>query len=119
MGAMGVWGPVRQAYIHQSIPSEQRASVISFDSLLSSGGSLVGQLGLGRIAQTQSIAAGYIWGGLTTVLVLPVIVLLRRLDEPADVIVGTAGKRGLCAAQGIPSVSAVNANTHVVTIADV
>ncbi len=119
MGAMGVWGPVRQAYIHQNIPSGQRASVISFDSLVSSGGSMLGQVGLGRIAQTQSIATGYIVGGFTTVLVLPVIVLLRRLAEPADIIVGTAGKRGACAAQGLPNVSAVDANTHVVTMAEV
>jgi MFS family permease len=118
MAAVGVWGPVRQAYMHQNIPSEQRASVISFDSLVSSGGSMLGQLGLGRIAQMQSIATGYVVGGLATVLVLPVIVLLRRLDEPADTIIGTAGKRGACAAQGIPNVAAIDANTHVVTIAD-
>jgi MFS family permease len=117
-GAMGVWTPVRQAYLHQNIPSEQRASVISFDSLISSVGSMGGQLGLGRIAQTQSIATGYVVGGFTTVLVLPVIVLLRRLGDPADVIVGTAGKRGACAAQGIPAVSAVDANTHVVTVGE-
>jgi MFS family permease len=115
MATTGVWGPVRQAYLHQSIPSEQRASVISFDSLLSSTGSMFGQLGLGRIAQTQSIATGYIAGGFTTVLVLPVIVLLRRLGEPADVIVGAAGKHGACAAQGLHNVSAVDPNPHVVT----
>jgi hypothetical protein len=73
---------------------------------------------LGRIAQTQSIATGFILGGFTTVLVLPVIVLLRRLDEPADVVVGAAGKRGPCAAQGIPNVSALDAITHLVTIAE-
>jgi hypothetical protein len=119
MGTMGVWEPVRQAYLHQRIPSEQRASVISFDSLVSSGGSMLGQLGLGRIAQTQSIPTGYVVGGLTTVLVLPVIAFLRRLDEPTDLIVGTAGKRGACAAQGIPNVSAVDASTPVVTTAEV
>jgi len=119
MGTVGVWGPVRQAYMHQDIPSEQRASVISFDSLVSSGGSMFGQIGLGRVAQVQSIAAGYVVGGFIMVLAVPVIVFLRRLAEPADVIVGTAGKNGACAAQGIPNVSAVDANTHVVTAADV
>jgi len=118
MGGMGVWGPVRQAYMHQDIPSKQRASVISFDSLVSSGGSMFGQIGLGRIAQVQSIAAGYVTGGFAILLVLPVIILLRRLAEPADIIVGTAGKHGACAAQGIPNVSAVDANTHVVTTAE-
>lgn len=119
MGTTGVWGPVRQSYMHQSIVSQQRASVVSFDSLVSSGGSMFGQIGLGRIAQTQSIATGYIVGGFITILVLPVVVLLRRLDGPADVIVGTAGKRGACAAQGLPHISAVDANTHVVTIDEI
>ncbi len=114
MGTMGVWGPVRQAYIHQVIPSEQRASVISFDSLVASGGSMMGQLGLGRVAQTQDIATGYVIGGATSILTLPVILALRKLDESADVIVGTAGKQGACAAQGLPQVSALDPNTHVV-----
>ena len=52
------------------------------------------------------------------VLVLPVLYLLRRMDTPADTIVGKAGKQGACAAQGIPSVSAIDANTHVVTAGD-
>ncbi|MEM7346174.1 MAG: MFS transporter [Chloroflexota bacterium] len=115
MGSLGVWGPIRQAYMHQSIPSEQRASVISFDSLVSSGGSMFGQLGLGRLAQAQSIGIGYITGGLITVLVLPVLLLLRRLGEDTDIIVGEGGKQGACAAQGLPSVTAVETSTHVVT----
>jgi MFS family permease len=118
MAAMGVWGPVRQAYMHQVIPSEQRASVISFDSMVSSGGSAVGQLGLGRLAQNQSISAGYVVGGLALTLVLPVVARLRRLDEPADIIVGSAGKQGACAAQGLPEVSAVDPNTPVMTTGD-
>jgi MFS family permease len=118
MGAVGVWGPVRQAYMHQVIPSAQRASVISFDSMITSGGSVMGQLGLGRLSQTQSISAGYVVGGLITVLVLPVVVRLRRLDEPADIIVGTAGKRGACAAQGLPNVAGIDANSPVMTTTD-
>jgi hypothetical protein len=111
MGATGIWGPVRQAYIHQNIPSEQRASVISFDSLVSSGGSMLGQIGLGRLAQVQSIATGYVVGGSITILMLPVVVLLRRLNEPADIIIGTAGEYSACAAQGLPNVAAIDTNT--------
>jgi MFS family permease len=118
MGALGVWGPVKQAYMHQNIPSKQRASVISFDSLVSSGGSMFGQIGLGRIAQTQSIAAGYVVGGLITGLALPVVIRLRRLDEEADIIVGTAGEYSACAAQGLPNVSAVDTSTQGIAIAE-
>ncbi|MEM7534175.1 MAG: MFS transporter [Chloroflexota bacterium] len=114
MAGMGVWTPVRQAYMHQLIPSEQRASVISFDSLVSSGGSMFGQLGLGSLAQMNSIASGYVVGGGTTILALPIIFLLRRKGDDADMIVGDAGKQGACAAQGLPNVSALDAHSHVV-----
>jgi len=86
MGTMGVWMPVKQAYIHQVIPSAQRATVISFESLVGSSGSVFGQIGLGRLSQVYSIAAGYVVGGLITVAVLPVVFKLRHLDEPADFI---------------------------------
>jgi hypothetical protein len=108
MGATGVWGPVKQAYMHHEIPSEQRATVISFDSLVASGGSVLGQTGLGRIAQVRSFGAGYIVGGLATALAWPVVFLLRQRNDAADIIVGTAGERGACAAQGLPQVSAVD-----------
>ena len=37
-GAVGVTGPVKQAYMHQMVPSEYRASVISFNSLVAKRG---------------------------------------------------------------------------------
>ncbi|MCH8032072.1 MAG: hypothetical protein IIB09_09720, partial [Bacteroidetes bacterium] len=113
MASMGVWGPVRQAYMHGSIPSEQRASVISFDSLITSSGSVVGQVGLARLAQLQSLAAGYVVGGITTVLVMPIVLSLRHSGENTDVIVGEAGKRGACAAQGIPRVASLDTDAPV------
>jgi MFS family permease len=118
MATWGVWTPVKQAYLHQLVSSEQRATVVSFDSLVGSGGSVLGQTALGRLAQTQSIAAGYVVGGLTTALVWPVVVLLRRRNDEADVIVGTAGVQGACAAQGIPSVSGVDTTQTATVVAE-
>jgi MFS family permease len=111
MGATGVWGPVKQAYLHKLVPSEQRATVISFDSLAASGGSVLGQTGLGRIAQVHSFGAGYVVGGLATTLAWPAVILLRKRNDEADTIVGTAGERGACAAQGLPEVSGVDTTT--------
>ncbi len=108
--AMGVMGPVKQAYLHQVIPSEQRATVVSFDSMVGSGGGVLGQGGLGYLSRAVSIPAGYVTGGVALVLVLPALRLLRRLAEPADVFEGRrAGIQGPCAAQGIPEVAAVDA----------
>ncbi|MEM7033651.1 MAG: MFS transporter [Chloroflexota bacterium] len=113
MGMMGIWGPIKQAYLHQMIPSEQRATVISFDSLVGSGASVLGQNGLGQLAQTSSLASGYVVGGLTTIFVWPVIWLLRRQRDSVDFIEGDTGQNGACAAQGIPNVSTVDTHAGV------
>lgn len=104
----GVITPVRRAYIHQVIPSEQRAAIISFDSMIASGGGILGQTGLGYVSRAASIAAGYVIGGIATGLALPLLFTLRRLGEPADLIFGRAGKADACAAQGIPAVSSLD-----------
>jgi Na+/melibiose symporter-like transporter len=111
MATTGVAGPVQQAYTHQIIPSEQRATIVSFSSMMGSGGSAVGQSGLGALAQSRSIAAGYVTGGLFTLTALPVLLLLRRQNDTADLIVGDAGRSASCAAQGLPSVTTLDTST--------
>jgi hypothetical protein len=86
--AMGVFGPVEQTFLHSVIPSEQRATLVSFDSLVGSVGSIGGQTGLGYLSQVRSIPAGFVVGGLTTFLALPVLGRLRRLAEPTDLVTG-------------------------------
>jgi MFS family permease len=109
-GAMGVTGPVKQAYLHQVIPSGQRASVISLVSLLGSAGGVLGQSTLGYLSRVRSIADGYVVGGLATVVVVPLLLLLRGRGERADVIVGRkVGRRSSCAADGIPEIGQVSA----------
>ena len=65
-------------------------------------------MALGYLARVESIAAGYVVGGALTFAALPVVALLRSRHEPADLIVGPAGTRSPCAAQGLPSVAAVD-----------
>jgi MFS family permease len=108
MVALGVNTPIRQAYLHALTPSEQRAAIVSFDSMVGNSGGILGQTGLGYLSQVSSIATGYVVGGLATVLVLPLQFALRRLNERADWIIGEAGKQSACAAQGIPSISSVD-----------
>ncbi len=114
--ATGVTGPVKQAYIHAVVPSQHRASVISFDSMIGNGGGALGQSGLGYLSRARSIAEGYVAGGLATMLVLPFLALLRALGERADVIAGErAGRRAPCAAQGLPEVAQVDATPRAAT----
>ena len=82
--AAGTFAPVKQAYLHESIPGPQRATLVSFDSLVGNAGSIVGQVGLGYVSRERGIADGYVLGGAVTVLVLPLLWLLRRIDGAAD-----------------------------------
>lgn len=92
LGAMigGVLTPVRQAFLHNSIPSSERATLVSFDSLMGSLGSVGGQTGLGYLSQERSIPAGFVVGGLATLLALPIFGKLRARNEPADTITADA-----------------------------
>jgi MFS family permease len=82
--ALGVVTPVRQAYLHQETKSENRATVVSFDAMISSVGGVGGQIGLGAVSDARSFGAGYVVGGSATALALPALLLLRRLGGPAD-----------------------------------
>lgn len=110
MVSFGVISPVKQAYMHQVIPSEQRATVISFDALVASGGSMVGQTSLGYLSQNFTLGGGYVVGGIVTLFSLPATWLLRGRDEPADFFEGSAGQTGACAAQGMPNAMGVEAH---------
>jgi MFS family permease len=88
--AGGVLQPVRQTYLHQSIPTSERATLVSFDALVGSLGSVGGQTGLGYLSQERSIPAGFVVGGLATILAIPIFGRLRALNEPADRITAEA-----------------------------
>lgn len=111
--SLGLNQPVRQAFIHRSIPSETRATIVSFDSMISSGGSVLGQSGLGYISQVRSIGAGYSISSLISIIAFPLWILLRKRSDAADVIEGVnAGELSSCAAQGLPQVSSVDASIN-------
>ena len=86
-----VWGlagaaemAVRQAYLNGMIPSKQRATILSFDSLMSSGGAAIAQPALGRSADVWSYPASFGISGAVSALALPFVWLSRREKDPAD-----------------------------------
>jgi MFS family permease len=76
--------PIRQAYLNDLIPSEQRATVLSFDMLLDSAGGIVWQPALGRVAEIRGYPASYLVSGGIQLLALPFLALARGQDHPAD-----------------------------------
>lgn len=85
-----VAGPVQQAYLNDMIPSKQRATVLSFDSLFGSLGGVVIQPALGRAADLWGYGASFVIGGAIELIGIPFLLASRRQHDPAD----TAGGRG-------------------------
>ena len=76
--------PIRRAYLNGMIPSAQRATILSFDSLLGSSGGVAVQPALGRAADVWGYATSYVLGAAISAFALPFIALSRRRNEPAD-----------------------------------
>lgn len=77
-------GPMQQAYLNAIIPSQQRATVLSFVSLTGSAGGVVSQPLLGRVADIYSLGTGYLVAGVLYIAQLPFILKVRGMDLPAD-----------------------------------
>jgi MFS family permease len=82
--AFAVEVPLRQAFVNGVIPSEQRATVLSFDNLMASAGGVVIQPGLGRVADAYGYPASYVASAAVTALAFPFVVLARRENAPSD-----------------------------------
>jgi MFS family permease len=86
-----VWGllfaatePIRQTYINGLIPSRQRASILSFDSLMSSAGGVVTQPALGKAADAWGYPSTYLLSGAITAAAIPFLARSRAENAPAD-----------------------------------
>ena len=91
IGLIVVWGllfaattPIRQSYLNGLIPSRQRATILSFDSMMTSTGGVWTQPLLGRSADAWGYAPSYLIGAGITVLAIPCLALSRRQDAAAD-----------------------------------
>ncbi len=76
--------PVRQAYLNDMIDSKQRATVLSFDSLMGSSGGIVVQPALGRAADAYGYPLSLAFSGVIEVLAVPFLLASRRRRSPAD-----------------------------------
>lgn len=79
-----VAGPVRQAYLNDMIPSKQRATVLSFDSLFGSLGGVFIQPALGRAADLWGYGTSLVIGGAVELIGIPFLFASRRQKDPAD-----------------------------------
>jgi MFS family permease len=94
-----VWGllfaasrPIRQAYLNGLIPSKQRATILSFDSMMASTGGVWAQPVLGRSADVWGYAPSYLVSAGITAFAVPCLALSRRENAPADVLESPAAE---------------------------
>src|SRR5919109_1035139 len=93
VGAVVVWAllfaatmPIRQTYMNGLIPSRQRATILSFDSLMGSSGGVWAQPVLGKAADLWSYASSYLLAAGISALAVPFLALSRRQNAPADTV---------------------------------
>jgi MFS family permease len=93
IGFTTVWGllfaatmPIRQTYINGMIPSRQRATILSFDSMMASSGGVWTQPLLGKAADVYGYAPTYLICSGITILAIPCLMLSRRENAPADTV---------------------------------
>jgi MFS family permease len=82
-----VWAatqPLRQTYLNGLVPSEHRATVLSFDNLLMSAGGVVAQPALGRAAQLWGYPASYLASAAVQLAAVPFLWLARRERAGSD-----------------------------------
>jgi MFS family permease len=90
-----VWGvassiddPIRRAYLNELIPSKQRATVLSFESLMGNVGGIGIQPALGRVADLSGYAFSLAIGGVISAVAVPFMLLSRKQNAPADTATG-------------------------------
>jgi len=76
--------PMRQAFINGLIPSQQRATVLSFDALIGSTGGVVAQPALGRTADVFGYGTSYVVAAGIQLLAVPFALLARRENAKSD-----------------------------------
>jgi MFS family permease len=79
-----IGGPVSQAYVNDLIPSKQRATVLSFNSLMGNVGGVAIQPALGRTADVAGYPFSLVVSGAISAVALPFLYLSRRQNAPAD-----------------------------------
>lgn len=91
IGLLVLWGllgsmvmPVRQSYVNELVPSEHRATVLSFDSLMGSSGGVASQPVLGRIADAGGYPLSYLASAAIQAFAIPCMVLAQRQRASSD-----------------------------------
>jgi len=76
--------PIRQSYLNELLPSEQRATILSTDNMLASAGSVFAQPILGKTADVYGYPTSYIGSAIFQFFALPFLALAWREKARSD-----------------------------------
>jgi MFS family permease len=74
--ARDIFKPLKDAYLHANIPSKERATLISFESIAHHGGGMIGLLLSGFLAEHVGIRVT--WGLLGTALIISALLVIKN-----------------------------------------
>jgi MFS family permease len=74
----GVFKPLGETYINKRIPSEQRATILSFDSMMTMIGSVLGLVVSGWLAREYSISISWFISGIVLSIAIPIFLKIEN-----------------------------------------
>lgn len=76
----GMISPLKRAYMNKRIPSKQRATIISFDSMITKVGAFIGLVVGGGLAERYGISTAWIASGIALAIAIPIFLKLKNGD---------------------------------------
>ena len=76
--------PIRQSYLNELLPSQQRATILSTDNMLASAGGVFAQPILGKTADIYGYPASYVGSAIFQFFALPFLALAWREKARSD-----------------------------------
>ncbi|MEK7578974.1 MAG: MFS transporter, partial [Patescibacteria group bacterium] len=74
--ARGMFKPLKDVYLHDNIPSKERATIVSFESIAHHGGGMIGLLGSGILAEKAGIPVAWALSGM--LLLVSALLVMRN-----------------------------------------
>lgn len=74
----GMIMPLKQSYLNHRIPSDKRATILSFDSMVFKGGAALGLIFSGYLANNYSISLAWLASGIVLAISIPIFLNIKN-----------------------------------------
>lgn len=77
----GIRTPIHKSFLNKHIPNEQRATVLSFDSMMGRLGGAIGLVVLGLVARNYSIQTAWLISGISLLILIPIYQKVNKYEK--------------------------------------